>query len=145
MGMTDDTAGGLRFTDLGVKLAVIEQLMYVQEVLTPKVDAAALAEDADGAIDLESEVPIPEVLRRFEQLPITAEQAALVTELVFDGGNEVYRQLIPRWDGEDDTFDVESWDDLDLLPNLERVVLLMMEDVDSIAEELEPRGLEVEL
>ena len=139
-------AGELRFRDFGVKLAVIDALMYEQEVLTPKFDVHSFAaEHPDASIDLETEVPIPEVVRHFEQLPITEADAAHITELGFDGGNEVYGQLIPYWDGEDDSFDVQSWTDLDLLPNLERVVLLMMADPEAIAEQLVARGIEVEL
>lgn len=137
---------GLRFTDFGVKLAVIDALMYQQRVLAPKFDVRAFAaEHPDTPIDLETEVPIPQVVRHFEQLPITEADAAHITELVFDGGNEVYRHLIPLWDGEDDSFHVLSWADVDLLPNLERVVLLMMANPDGIAEHLAARGIEVEL
>lgn len=137
---------GLRFTDFGVKLAVIDALMYEQQVLAPKFDVRTFAaEHPDTPIDLETEVPIPEVVRYFEQLPITEADAAHVTELVFDSGNEVYRHLIPLWDGEDDSFDVQSWADVDLLPNLERVVLLMIADPETIAEQLAARGIEVEL
>lgn len=84
-------------------------------------------------------------MRYFEALPITEADAARITELVFDGGNDVYRHLMPLWDGEDDSFDVQSWADVDLLPNLERVVLLMMADPEAVAEQLEARGIEVEL
>ena len=63
---------------------------------------------------------IPEVKKWFMDLPIPASLAALVTELYFDGGNEIYAQLIPFWDGEDDVFDIESLTEEDILqfPNL---------------------------
>ena len=56
-------------------------------------------------------------------LPIPASLATLVTELYFDGGNEVYAQLIPFWDGEDDVFDIESLTEEDIrqLPNLKTI------------------------
>ena len=67
-------------------------------------------------------------------LPIPASLAALVTELYFDGGNEVYAQLIPFWDGEDDVFDIESLTEEDIcqLPNLKTIdgtAILMSEQV----------------
>ena len=63
---------------------------------------------------------IPEVKKWFMDLPIPISLAALVTELYFDGGNEIYAQLIPYWDGEDDVFDIETLteEDISQVPNL---------------------------
>jgi hypothetical protein len=60
--------------------------------------------------------------------------APLVTELYFDGGNEIYAQLIPFWDGEDDVFDIESLTEEDIcqLPNLKVIdgtAIFMSEEV----------------
>ena len=41
-----------------------------------------------------------------------------IKEMKPDGGDEIYGQLIPFWDGEDDQFDVESVEDIKHLPNL---------------------------
>ncbi len=38
-----------------------------------------------------------------------------------DGGDEVYHQVIPFWDGEDDAFDVHSVEDVNYLPNLKKM------------------------
>ena len=57
-----------------------------------------------------------------------------MTELYFDGGNEIYAQLIPFWDGEDDVFDIESLTEEDILqfPNLKVIdgtAIFMSEEV----------------
>jgi len=39
-------------------------------------------------------------------------------ELKLDGGDEIYRQIIPFWDGEDNQFDAKSVEDIKYLPNL---------------------------
>ena len=114
--------------------------MYVQEVLKPKFDVYDFCENyTKRDIDPEEyyfEV-IPEVKKWFMDLPIPASLAALVTELYFDGGNEIYAQLIPFWDGEDDVFDIESLteEDISQLPNLKTIdgtAILMSEQVKNL-------------
>ena len=127
----------LQFKSFNFKLAVVQELMYVQEVLKPKFDVYDFCENyTKRDIDPEEyyfEV-IPEVKKWFQDLPIPASLAALVTELYFDGGNEIYAQLIPFWDGEDDVFDIESLTEEDILqfPNLKVIdgtAILMSEQV----------------
>ena len=127
----------VQFKSFNFKLAVVQELMYVQEVLKPKFDVYDFCENyTKRDIDPEEyyfEV-IPEVKKWFMDLPIPASLAALVTELYFDGGNEVYAQLIPFWDGEDDVFDIESLTEEDIcqVPNLKTIdgtAILMSEQV----------------
>ncbi|GGQ10496.1 DUF6892 domain-containing protein [Streptomyces mutabilis] len=65
---------------------------------------------------------VPEARSYFASSEISEELLAGVEELCMDGGNQVYRECAPVWDGEDDLFDVASLDDLVLLPNLRRVL-----------------------
>ena len=127
----------MQFKNFNFKLAVVQELMYVQEVLKPKFDVYDFCENyTERDIDPEEyyfEV-IPEVKKWFMDLPIPASLAALVTELYFDGGNEIYAQLIPFWDGEDDVFDIESLteEDISQVPNLKTIdgtAILMSEQV----------------
>ena len=127
----------VQFKSFNFKLAVVQELMYVQEVLKPKFDVYDFCENyTKRDIDPEEyyfEV-IPEVKKWFMDLPIPASLAALVTELYFDGGNEIYAQLIPFWDGEDDVFDIETLteEDISQLPNLKTIdgtAILMSEQV----------------
>ncbi|MEV7103468.1 DUF6892 domain-containing protein [Streptomyces atroolivaceus] len=117
------------FKDFNFKLAVIEALMYGDGTLTP---AFSIDERfrARGVGDLHSHVyengwehtVLDEARAFFEALEISDELLATVDELVFDGGNQVFHECSPVWDGEDDLFDVRSLDDLPLLPNLKRVL-----------------------
>ena len=133
----------LQFKNFNFKLAVVQELMYVQEVLKPKFDVYDFCENyTKRDIDPEEyyfEI-IPEVKKWFMDLPIPASLASLVTELYFDGGNEVYAQLIPFWDGESDDFDIESLTEEDIrqFPNLKTIdgtAILMSEKVKNFCKE----------
>ena len=133
----------LQFKNFNFKLAVVQELMYVQEVLKPKFDIYDFCENyTKRDIDPEGyyfEI-IPEVKKWFQDLPIPASLASLVTELYFDGGNEIYAQLIPFWDGESDDFDIESLTEEDIrqFPNLKTIdgtAILMSEKVKNFCKE----------
>ena len=132
-----------QFKSFNFKLAVVQELMYVQEVLKPKFDVYDFCENyTKRDIDPEEyyfEI-IPEVKKWFQDLPIAASLAPLVTELYFDGGNEIYAQLIPFWDGESDDFDIESLTEEDIrqFPNLKTIdgtAILMSEKVKNFCKE----------
>ena len=112
---------GVKFKDFNFKLLVVEQLMYQRRVLKPKFDVWKFARNyTDREIDIEAEgyAVIPEAMRHFQDLALSKQDLAKVTRLTLDGGHEVYHQVYPFWDGEKDTFDIESVDDVKLLPNL---------------------------
>ena len=107
--------------DFNFKLMVVNQLMYVDEVLLPKFEVREFAENYSGrAINIEEEGynEIPEVRTYFEQLKIPMELLIDIKELKPDGGDHIYGELIPFWDGEDEHFDVQSIEDVKYLPNL---------------------------
>jgi hypothetical protein len=118
------------FTDFNFKLIVVEQLMYIDETLTPRFRLADLLKEKGLGDDpwqyahqhgLAYQV-VPEARSHFASLEISDDLLAGVEELCMDGGNQVYQECAPVWDGEDDLFDVSSLDDLVLLPNLRRVL-----------------------
>lgn len=139
----------LTFSSLAFKLAVVDQLMYVQEVLEPVFDAREFAEAyTEREIDLEEEgyEPIPEIVEWFEKLPVPARLAEQVESLCLDGGCPVYLDVAPLWDGEDDSFDIAEVTDveLDQFPNLKRI-----EDAGAFLSTaaratLESRGIEID-
>jgi hypothetical protein len=119
-----------QFKDFNFKLVVIEQLMYIDETLTPQFSLAGLLREQGLGNDpweyahqhgLDYKV-VSEARSHFESLEISDELLATVEELCMDGGNQVYQECAPVWDGEDDLFDIASLDDLVLLPNLRRVL-----------------------
>jgi hypothetical protein len=121
----------VQFEDFNFKLAVVQVLMYEQGVLLPEFDVYAFARNYEGReidIDEEGDEIIPEVRRYFEALEVPASALAGIEALYQDGGNEIYMQLSPFWDGEDDRFNLRSAEDAALLPNLKRVTLFYDDD-----------------
>jgi hypothetical protein len=117
---------GVAFVDLNFKLMVLQELMYRRSVLTPKLDVYELAKRHRAReihIDKEGYAVIPEVRAFFERYPVPAALLNGIASLGQEGGDEIYLQIFPFWDGEDDTFDVRSAEDAALLPNLEKVRL----------------------
>ncbi|AWH84182.1 hypothetical protein HYN59_03210 [Flavobacterium album] len=113
--------------DLNFKLMVVQRLMYEDELLLPKFDVYEFVKNHKGReIDLEeiSYEMIPEVKAWFENLDIPLELLWDIKELRADGGDEIYHELIPHWDGEDDVFDVVSAEDVKYFPNLKKVTLM---------------------
>ena len=117
----------LVFEHLPFKLAVVQELMYGQGLLKPEFDVHEFARDyAAREIDPDDyyDEMIPEVEAWFTALPIAKSLAAHVQRLYFDGGNDIYLQLIPQWDGEDEQFNITALSPQELaqFPMLREVV-----------------------
>lgn len=110
----------LEFKDFNFKLMVIQELMYEQNLLEPKFDIEAFAEQCKDEIDLQSEEPIDEAVKYFKKLPIPKSMAERITALNVDGGNEIYAEVSPGWDGEDDWYVVKKGTDALQFPNLKK-------------------------
>lgn len=137
-------ANPLVFKDFNFKLAVIQELMYNQGLLTPKVDAYEFAEQFKGRtidVDTEGYEPIPELVDYFTNVQIDASLADKVTALHQDGGNEVYMAIAPLWGGDDDTFTIQSFEDTALFPELKEMTLLYDDRGDEVLEELKAKGI----
>lgn len=126
----------LEFADPNLKLAVVQRLMYELEVLTPRFDLFDFADQYGGKpIDTASTTVVRPALNWFKRLPIPAELGAQVDRLDMDGGDEVYLNIIPQWDGEDGTFDLTrvTADDLAQLPNLTHATLMARDPAETAA------------
>lgn len=116
----------LHFDSYQFKLMVIEELMYKKGLLSPKFDIYDYAEkNPKREIDVDSEgyEAIPEAKKWFKDYPIPDKFAPEITELTWDGGLEVFHQIYPFWDGEDDFFDIKklSLDEIKQFVNLKKV------------------------
>lgn len=136
----------LKFSDFNFKLAVIQRLMYEKEVLLPKFDVEEFAEEyPKREIDTleEGDEPIKEVVNWFKKLQIPVSLADEVDEIHMDGGNDIYLQIIPYWDGEDDYFDLKkvTSEDLAQFKNLKKMTV-MSRKYKQIAKVLEENGIE---
>lgn len=129
-------ANQIELKDFNFRLAIIQELMYEQDLL-PRFDVWEFCNQypiREINIEEEGYDVIPEVKAWFEALPISREMAEQVTSLYFDGGNEVYGQIVPFWDGEDDLYDIAQLrpEELAQFPNLKTIdgsALLMTEEV----------------
>ena len=65
-----------------------------------------------------------------------------MTDLAFDGGEEIYFLLMPYWDGESDELDVKSVKGFEQLPNLEKVDYISMCD-EELMEAITDAGISV--
>ncbi|MBO5032366.1 MAG: hypothetical protein J6D08_10855 [Lachnospiraceae bacterium] len=126
----------LEFENFNFKLAVIQKLMYEKNLLNPKFDVYEFAQEYKKRkidVDEEGYDIIREAKEWFIELQIPERFAAEVTELVMDGGNEIYMQIIPFWDGESDVFDLNqiTEDEIRQFPNL-RHITLMTSDIENV-------------
>jgi len=134
------------FKDFNFKLAVIQELMYNQELITPVFDIYDFTEKyQERKINIENEGfhIIPEARKYFEDLAIPEDLLPEIEELSQDGGDEIYLQLCPFWDGEDDLFNIHSPEDCNLLPNLKKITLFYDKN-EIIIEKFKKKGVSAE-
>ena len=137
----------LHFDNINFKLAIIQVLMYDLEVLKPVFNIFDFAEEASELnIDTESMEIIQPALDYMINLPIPKKYAEQVQEIDMDGGNEIYMNLIPQWDGEDDSFDLNevSLKELQQFPNLKKATI-MTSNFEQVKDIFKSQGIEVEL
>lgn len=136
----------LEFDNFNFKLAIMQVLMYDLEVLEPYFDIYDFAMQYEGKeIDTESFKVSKPVLNFFKKLPIPKRLAEQVEEISMDGGDEIYENIFPMWDGEDDYFDLNavSQKELAQFPNLKKATI-MSSNYDAVAKVFEELGIEVE-
>jgi len=137
----------LHFDNLNFKLAIIQTLMYDLKLLEPSFDIYDFANQCkDEEIDTESYTIIEPALNHFRNLPIPKKFASQVETVYMDGGNEVYMNIIPQWDGEDGCFDLNeiTLSELEQFPNLKQATI-MSSNFDKIKETFDAANIEVEL
>lgn len=129
------------FEDLNFKLVVIEALLDKDP---------AFQNQLEGLIEKYTENyewytgagPINEMLQFFAELHIEQKDLDKVTELCFDGGNEIYSYILPDWDGEDSLFDIQSVGGFERLKNLKSVEYISMLD-EEVLEPMKEHGITI--
>jgi hypothetical protein len=139
----DGAANGQIFEDFNFKLVVLEALLGKNLPFEAKLKELHEELLKTGAIDPGLYSPIDEVREYLANLTLTREELDMVTELCFDGGNEIYAYLMHNWDGEDDILDVTSIGGFEYLRNLKKAVLISMAD-ESILNPMKQNGILVE-
>lgn len=137
----------LHFDNLNFKLSIIQVLMYDLGILEPCFDIYNFSEQySEEEIDTESESIIKPALNYFEHLLIPSNLAIHIEEIYMDGGNDIYMNIIPLWDGEDDSFDLDkvSLKELSQFPNLKKATI-MSSNFENVKEVFESLNIEVEM
>ncbi|WNV85233.1 DUF6892 domain-containing protein [Umezawaea sp. Da 62-37] len=130
------------FADANFKLAVVQELMYNQDLL-PRFDLREYAVEQGFTYDDGSVEAVPEALAYFGALEVPGELAGKITGIEMDGGNEIYLEIAPNWDGEDGLFDVDEFADLRHFPNLKSMTLFYTGNEEAL-EALRARGIEAD-
>ena len=138
----------LAFDSFELKLAVLQELMFEQQLLAPAFDLEDFAVSLGEEFDLDDHyftVP-PEVRQWLMAYPIPAELAGRVTGLSLDAGNDIYAQAAWQWDGEDELFLIQdaSGRELDQLPALRAVEDLHGLAGEAFRQKLAARGIAVD-
>ncbi|WP_114921679.1 DUF6892 domain-containing protein [Neisseria elongata] len=121
------------FADIGLKIAVIDELMYRRDLLKPRLLLDTFVKEYEGRrIDREADgyAVIPEILEYFERLDIPQHLLNEVGELYIDGGldggSALYEEMFPFFDPGcgDELLPIgkQAVADLAYLPNLRRII-----------------------
>lgn len=114
------------FADFGFKLVVINALLDKETSFSEELKK--MKETYVDTYDGDGFTCIPEMAAYFENLVLTEKDLEQVTELSFDGGEDIYFLLMTDWDGESDEFDVKSVEGFEKLPHLKKVNYIAMCD-----------------
>ena len=121
------------FADIGLKIAVIDELMYRRDLLKPRLLLDTFVKEYEGRrIDREADgyAVIPEILEYFERLDIPQHLLNEVGELYIDGGldggSALYEEMFPFFDPGcgDELLPIgkQAVANLAYLPNLRRII-----------------------
>ena len=113
------------FADFGFKLVVINSLLDKEVSFSDELEEMK-AKYVDDFDEYGSYKCIDEMAEYFENLKLTQDDLDSVTELCFDGGEDIYFLIMPDWDGESEEFLVKSVDGFELLKNLKSVEYISM-------------------
>lgn len=117
-------AQGVKFADDNLRLIVIDALR--ERGLLPGFDRETFYRVELG----KKKVPEPKqavdkhVLSHLLATAIAPELACKLEELVWDGGQDVFQDVWPEWDGEDQTFSLRSLAGIEGLTSLKKLVIL---------------------
>ena len=136
----------LYFDNLNFKLAIIQVLMYDLKLLNPEFDIYDFADRYKEEIDTDSDTVIEPVMNFFKNLQVPKRLAPYVETIYMDGGNDVYMNIIPQWDGEDESFDLNeiTLTELQQFPNLKEATL-MSSNFDKVKDVFDVANIKVEL
>ena len=137
----------LVFDTFNFKLAVINELMYNQEILEPYFDIYDYMTFKKAHWNLETDKNVRAAVNYFKELPIPVRFADHVTEINMDGSDEIYMNIAPEWDGRDERFDFNSLTETELkqFKNLKKILIFGNDkDATKLRKNCDPLGIKVE-
>ncbi|MCL6457246.1 MAG: ybaK/ebsC family protein [Gorillibacterium sp.] len=123
-------------------MVVIEALLDKEPAFQDELKAL-IERHADNYEWYKNAGPIEEILQFISELHIEQKDLDKITELCFDGGNEIYHSIQPDWDGVDFLFDIQSVKGFEHLKNLESVVYISMLE-EEVLEPMKEQGITIE-
>lgn len=135
---SNTTEEPVEFADFNAKLLVLDVLCYDLDVLDPYDPETADETDEDLDVDGQDD----RAREYYDDLELLPSHLSLVTELTVDTDLEVLQDVHPGWEGSDDRFDPQNWDDVLDLPAL-RTVYAAAPLPAHVAEALATKGIEV--
>lgn len=135
---SNTTEEPVEFADFNAKLLVLDVLCYDLDVLDPYDPETADETDEDLDVDGQDD----RAREYYDDLELLPSHLSLVTELTVDTDLEVLQDVHPGWEGSDDRFDPQNWDDVLDLSAL-RTVYAAAPLPAHVAEALAAKGVEV--
>ncbi|MEJ8284670.1 DUF6892 domain-containing protein [Curtobacterium citreum] len=135
---SNTTEEPVEFADFNAKLLVLDVLCYDLDVLDPYDPETADETDEDLDVDGQDD----RAREYYDDLELLPSHLSLVTELTVDTDLEVLQDVHPGWEGSDDRFDPQNWDDVLDLPAL-RTVYAAAPLPAHVAEALAAKSVEV--
>lgn len=135
---SNTTEEPVEFADFNAKLLVLDVLCYDLDVLDPYDPETADETDEDLDVDGQDD----RAREYYDDLELLPSHLSLVTELTVDTDLEVLQDVHPGWEGSDDRFDPQNWDDVLDLPALRNVYAAAPLPA-HVAEALAAKGIEV--
>lgn len=129
------------FEDINFKLVVIDALLDKSPSFQKELESL-IEKYTQNYKWYNGAGPIKEMLEFFSELYIEQKDLDKITELCFDGGNEIYGYIQPDWDGEDFFFDIQSIKGVDHIKNLKSVEYISMVD-EEVLEPMKERGITI--
>ncbi|MDP4334285.1 hypothetical protein Q7F20_12975 [Curtobacterium sp. A7_M15] len=134
---SNSTEEPVEFADFNAKLLVLDVLCYDLDVLEPYD-----GDDDETAEDLDVEGQDDRARAYYDDLDLLPSQLSLVTELTVDSDLEILQDVHPGWDGSDDRYDPQNWDDVLDLPELGTVYTAAPLPA-HVADRLAAKGVEI--
>jgi hypothetical protein len=129
---TPEVERGAPLGNPNLKLVVLNELRTSGLIdLGSEEELATFVLGREADLETEGSDFSPEIYEYLVRYPLTQAQLSSITELNFDGGNEIYFYVWYHWDGESDEFTVTSLAGIEKCENLRAYnEATMVEDCD---------------